>query len=72
MNKISDKLKSLEDNVVRYNYYLTRTKKELNKEDLNAYIRKKVNKKFSDELKEIFLVYFISRNFRKKILNKSS
>ena len=70
MNNPINSLDILEDQIISYNYFLRRQKRNLNAKELNEYIRKKVNKKFSKQIKEIFSNYFVLRVLQKKFFNE--
>lgn len=70
MNNSINSLDVLEDQIISYNYFLRRQKRDLNAKELNEYIRKKVKKKFSKEIKEIFSNYFVLRILQKKFFNE--
>lgn len=71
MPTIKNLLDDLENEVVNYNYTLRRENPHMDKVKLSSHIRRKVNKKFSLRLKQIFSLYFISRTLGKNMVNSS-
>lgn len=70
MLNLKTSLDILEDQIISYNYFLRRQKRNLNEKELNEYIRKKVNRKFSKQMEEIFSNYFVLRILQKKFFNE--
>jgi len=70
MLNLKTSLDILEDQIISYNYFLRRQNRDLNAKELNDYIRKKINKKFSGQIKEILSNYFVLKVLQKKFFNE--